>query len=197
VKSAARRSGGVQVALLRGINVGKAKRVAMADLRALAESLGYTNVRTLLNSGNVVFVSKKHSPGEAALRLEQGIAKTLGVESRVTVLTGEELDAIVSENPLLRVAKNPSRLLVTVLTDPKDRSRLQPLLKEKWKPEAFALGARVAYLWCPDSILDSRLGASVNKVLGAGATARNWATVLKLQALAAELAGLSEKTPGR
>jgi uncharacterized protein (DUF1697 family) len=170
------------VALIRGINVGKAKRIAMADLRALVEGLGYTNVRTLLNSGNVVFTAPRAVPTVGA-RLEAALADQLGVSARFTVLTASELATAVRENPLLKVADNPSRLLVAVLRDPADRSKLTSLAKQDWTPEALAVGTRVCYLWCADGILASRLGAAVNKTLGDAVTARNWATMLKLHEL--------------
>jgi uncharacterized protein (DUF1697 family) len=177
---------GRRIALIRGINVGRAKRVAMADLRAVVEGLGYRDVRTLLNSGNVVFTVPGTARGDAASRIEEAVAKRLGVSARVTVISAEELAAAVDENSLLEVASDPSRLLVTVLTRPADRSRLAPLAQQDWAPEAFAVGTRVAYLWCPESILASPLAAAVNRALGDGATSRNWATMLKLRALAGE-----------
>src|SRR5207247_2577431 len=99
--------------------------------------------------------------------------------------TAAELAAAVKANPLLAVADNPSRLLVAVLRDPADRSKLTALTKQDWAPEVLAVGPRVAYLWCPEGVLVSRLGEAVGKALGDGVTARNWATVLKLHALAA------------
>src|SRR2546430_842476 len=93
-----------QVALIRGINVGRAKRVAMADLRALVEDLGYADVRTLLNSGNVVFTTRRAAPSNAAARMEKALAARLAVSARVTVITAGELAAAVAENPLLDVA---------------------------------------------------------------------------------------------
>jgi len=76
-----------RVALLRGINVGRAKRLAMADLRALVEDLGYGDVRTLLNSGNIIFTVPRTKRGDAAARIEKAIASRLGVSARVYVLT--------------------------------------------------------------------------------------------------------------
>jgi len=170
-----------QVALIRGINVGKAKRVAMADLRAAMEALGYTDVKTLLNSGNVVFTSGV-APSKAAAGIEKVLAGELGVPARVTVITGAELAAAVDENPLLEVADNYSRLFVAVLTNPADLSKLKPLTKETWDPEALALGTRVAYLWCPAGPLESPLSVAVGRALGDGVTSRNWATILKIHA---------------
>jgi uncharacterized protein (DUF1697 family) len=175
--------GASHVALLRGINVGHAKRVAMADLRALVADLGYLEVRTLLNSGNVVFTVPRGARGDPAGRIEKAIAAELGVVSRVTVLTAAELAAIVRANPLRKVAHDPSRLLVTVLARPTDRARLVPLSKRSWAPEALALGARAAYLWCPPGLLKSPLGGAVGRELGDAATSRNWATITKLHAL--------------
>lgn len=173
-----------RVALLRGINVGRAKRVAMADLRALVEGLGYRDVRTVLNSGNIVFTVPRTERRDVAARIEKAIASRLGVSSRVIVLTAAEVDAAVRDNPLDDVADNPSRLLVMVLADSTARLQLKPILKQRWHPEAIALGARVAYLWCPRGVIESRLIVAVNRALGDAGTARNITTMLKLQALA-------------
>lgn len=176
------------VALLRGINVGRAKRIAMADLRALVEGLGYGEVRTLLNSGNVVFTAPRGGAAAAAARrIEEAIAEQLGVTSRVTVLGAGELDALVTGNPLLPllgVAGDPTRLMVAVLNDPSHGARLAPLAAQEWAPDVLAVGERVAYMWCPGGILDSRLAEAVGRALRDGVTTRNWATMLKLHALA-------------
>ncbi len=172
-----------RVALLRGVNVGTAKRVAMADLRRLVESLGYGDVRTLLNSGNIVFTVRAGSSGDAATRIEKAIATRLRVETRVTVLKGKDVVAAVQDNPLASVADDPSRLLLMASPDPKALAQLKPLLKERWTPEALALGPRVAYLWCAGGVVDSRLWVAANRQLGDTGTARNLATMTKLVAL--------------
>ena len=176
----------IYVGLLRGINVGHAKRVAMADLRALVEALGYGDVRTLLNSGNIVFTGPGACQEDAAARIEAALSRRLGVSARVTVLTAAELAAAAAANPLVEIAANSSRLLVAVLSNPADRSRLKPLAKQDWAPEALAIGARVAYLWCPDGVLASRVAEAVGRALGDAVTTRNWATVTKLLALSAD-----------
>jgi uncharacterized protein (DUF1697 family) len=170
------------VALLRGVNVGRAKRIAMVDLRALVEGLGYGDVRTVLNSGNVVFTTSR-AADDAAGRIEKAIAVKLGITARVTVIRGEELSAAVAANPLCDVADNPSRFLVAFLNEAAHRSHLKPLLEKDWTPEALAVGKRVAYLWCPQSILESPLHDAVSRALKDGVTMRNWATMTKLQAL--------------
>ena len=173
-----------QVALLRGVNVGAAKRVAMADLRALVEGLGFADVRTLLNSGNVVYSAPGVSPRAAAGRIQEALAARLGVSAQVVALTAAELTAAVAVNPLAAVADNPSRLLVAVIAGQTSRALLEPLTAQDWAPEALALGARVAYLWCPDGVVASRLSAAVARLLGDAVTSRNWTTMVKLQALA-------------
>jgi uncharacterized protein (DUF1697 family) len=179
---------GRHVALLRGINVGRAKRVAMADLRTLVEGLGYGEVRTLLNSGNLVFTVPGKSRGDAALRIEEAIATQLGLSSRVVVLSATDLATVVTENPLLEVATDHSRLLVTVLNKAVDRSRLETLLQQEWAPDVLAIGSIAAYLWCSEGILTSRLATTISRVLGDAATSRNWTTITKLKALAEEIA---------
>jgi uncharacterized protein (DUF1697 family) len=177
---------GRHVALIRGINVGRAKRVAMADLRALVERLGYVSVRTLLNSGNVVFTIAAGAPrgGDPAARIEKAMAASLGVSARVTVLSAKEMAVVVAENALAGDALDPSRLMVSFFRDPAaERKRLAPLAKDDWAPEKFILGTRAAYISCPKGILESRAAAAAFKILGDAVTSRNWATVTKLHAL--------------
>ena len=172
-----------RVALLRGINVGRANRLAMADLRTLFSELGYADVRTLLNSGNVVFTVVKRQTGDCAERIEHAIERRLGVTTRVVVLRRPELAGAVLENPLGTIADTPSRLLLMALRDAAAVARLTPLLKDRWAPEALALGKRVAYIWCAQGIHDSRLWAAANRAVGDAGTARNLTTMTKLLAL--------------
>ncbi len=173
----------IQIALLRGIDVGRAKRVSMANLRSFFESLGFKNVRTLLNSGNVIYEAPGSPPSTSAPRIERALLDRIGLISKITVLTAADLTSIIDDNPLRTIAHNPSRLLVTMLTNPVDRKEVQPLLKQKWTPETLALGRRAVYLWTPEGILKSKAAVAVSRIVGDGATSRNWATMLKLQAL--------------
>jgi uncharacterized protein (DUF1697 family) len=175
------------VALLRGINVGKAKRVAMEDLRAIVAGLGFSDPKTLLNSGNVVFTGGAGAAAakDAAARIEKAMAARLGVSARVTVLSEKELAAIVDENPLAARMTDPSRGFVSVLAAPADLKRVKSLLDEDFSPEAVAAGKRVVYMWCPKGLLESRAPEAFGKVLGDAVTTRNWATMTKLRALAA------------
>src|SRR5262249_50159675 len=131
------------VALLRGVNnIGRARRVAMSELRALFESLGFGDVTTVLNSGNVVF-SSPDGRRDLLARIEKALADSLGLTSPVTVLTAREVVATVRNNPLSRIATNPSHLLIVVPRRRSDLSRMRPLLERRWGREALALGGRV------------------------------------------------------
>lgn len=180
-----------RVALFRGINVGRAKRIAMADLRALFEELGYGDVRSVLASGNVAFTAvgdegPVESLAESEARIAEALKARAGFSARVTVLTGQELAAAVEEDPLVDVATDPSRHLIAFLTDPAARKRLEPLQEEDWAPEALALpegAGRAAYLWCPDGTLKGRLWPAVERAAGGAVTSRNRKTAEKLRAM--------------
>ena len=175
------------VALLRGVNnIGSAERVSMTDLRALVEGLGFRDVRTILNSGNMVFSASNTSRGEVATRIEKALASRLGVKPRVTILMGSEVSAAVHGNPFVDVAVNPSHLLVMVPNASSDQCRLNPLLKKRWSPEALALGKRVAYLWCANGIGKIKLWRS-DRALEQSGTVRSIATMMRLLALVERL----------
>ena len=172
------------IALLRGINVGRAKRIAMADLRALVERLGCTNVRTLLNSGNVVFDATRPDRNRIAAAIDVALQSSHGFSASVVIITAAELQAIVEEDPLTGVVIDPARYLVAFVAEPADLGRAKALLTAPWKPEAMALGSRAAYLWCAKGIIDSKVLPAFVRATGQAATTRNWSTVLKLQSLA-------------
>lgn len=172
------------VALLRGVNnIGTARRVAMADIRALFEGLGFRDVRTLLNSGNVVFSVPTKRRGDVRARIEKALASRLGLTSPVIILSADQVATAVRDNPLSDVATNPSQLLVIVPPALSDLGRLKPLLKQRWAPERLALGNRVAYLWCANGVAKSPLWAAVDRALERRGTARNIATLTKAVAL--------------
>jgi uncharacterized protein (DUF1697 family) len=171
-----------RVALLRGVNVGTAKRVAMDDLQTLFVSLGYRDVRTILNSGNVVFTVVKPGAGGAAARIERAIAARLGVSTSVLVLTAKDVAEGLRGNPFTDTATNPSRLLLLWLRDAKAAAAVKALADRSWKPEALVVKGRMAYLWCAAGIAAGRLWTEINRVVGAAGTARNLATMTKILA---------------
>ncbi len=174
------------LALLRGVNVGKAKRVPMARFRTLLGELGYTNVTTLLNSGNAVFRATQGTPAKLAADIASAIETKLKVEVPVIVKSAKELSAIVSENELLEGVQDHSRLLVAFVQDSKALTELAAIEPLVTLSEQFLIGKGAAYLHCATGILESKAGEALLGKAGKEATTRNWATVLKLQALANE-----------
>ena len=170
------------VALLRGINVGKAKRVSMADLRALLEDLGHTDVGTVLMSGNALFTSSSRSTAALGKAIEQAIAERLSMDVRVFVRTAAALQKAADEVPWPELAKqDPSRLSVAFFDDPINRDGLAPILAEDWSPERYAIGKGVTYAWHPSGVTGSKLAEALMKIKGGPvATVRNLATVQKV-----------------
>jgi uncharacterized protein (DUF1697 family) len=178
------------VALLRGINLGPHKRVAMPALRTLVASLGHTDVATYIASGNVVFTAGN---ADAALDadLEKAIADELGVTCRVVVLTCAELAQVVADNPYPD-QPDPKRVHAVFLTGSSAEEAAAHLEKVRQSlgdklgnDEATILG-RTLYLHTPDGFGRSELAKVLSKPGGpAEGTARNWATVTKLAAMCA------------
>jgi uncharacterized protein (DUF1697 family) len=173
-----------QIALLRGINLGSHKRVGMGPLRELLVRLGYGDVRTYLQSGNVVLTSPA-SPERLQRELEQQIAEELGLETRVLVRTRDELADVIERDPLAGVADNPRRYQVSFLSAEPDAEVVRELGRVDVAPERFVVSGREIYTWHPDGIQRSKLNKVLSdRSLGVVATARNWNTVTKLLALA-------------
>ena len=174
------------VVLLRGINVGGRKRVAMSDLRELLGSLGYSDVATYLQSGNAVFTSPRDDPAGLAREIERRLARDLGMEVPVVIRTREELAKVVEGNPFPEAASDPIRLHVSFLSGEPDRKRLAGVDPRTYEPERFELGDRVIYLWYPNGLGKAKLNDAFWRRLDLGvhATDRNWNTVTKLLSLA-------------
>lgn len=174
------------VALLRGVNVGRANRVPMAELRALLEVLGYRDVRTLLNSGNAIFTGTADASRVHADRIRSELSARLGVDVPVIVKSIKEVAAIEAENVLATIATDASRPLVAFTSDARALEGLASIASLVKSPERLHLGAHAAYLWCPLGILESKAGDALLGKQGKAATTRNWATVLKISALLRE-----------
>ena len=166
------------VALLRAINVGGSGKLPMKDLAALCNGLGFGSVRTYIQSGNVVFVSRK---GEEAVRkaLEAALTETLGKPADVAVRSAAEMVAVLAANPFAKAP--PAKVGVAFL----NRSLTKSALKEVVIPgkEEVVLGSREAYIHFPDGMGRSKL--KLPKAFGA-ATMRNINTVAKLAAMAGD-----------
>jgi uncharacterized protein (DUF1697 family) len=170
------------VALLKGINVGRNKRIAMADLRTLLEALGYDDVRTLVQSGNAIFTTS----GSAKVieqQISSRIESDLGLEVPVVACTSKELAAVVDENPFVARGADPKDLAVTFLSKAPPAAKVKKLDPADYAPDEFEFGKRVIYTRQPNGVIKSRL-PDWNRELAIVATARNWKTTIKLRDLA-------------
>ena len=171
------------VALLRGINVGRAHQVDMPRLREVLAARGHGEVRTHLRSGNVVLDSPLPET-ELAADLAAAIESEFGFAVPVVVRTGAEIAAVVAGDPFATVATDPARYLVTFMAEAPDPARVDALPPPEGGGEYLVRG-RELYLWLPDGIAGTPLASwKWDTLLGRPGTARNWNTVTKLAALA-------------
>ncbi len=170
-----------QIALLRAVNVGGIK-VSMADLKALLVDLGFEDVRTLLNSGNVVFRGKSKTGEELEKLLETEFAKRAGRPTEFFVRTAEEWTSIIDRNPMTNEARHdPGHLLMVVLKSTPTNQEVDALRAAIVGPEVVEADGRQAYIYYPAGVGQSKLTAKlIEKKLGSPGTGRNWNTVLKL-----------------
>jgi uncharacterized protein (DUF1697 family) len=173
-----------RLALLRGINVGKGKPVAMADLAQLIAGLGFAEVRTLLRTGNIVFEAGSTAPAELEALLEREAAARLGLTTDFHVRTADEWAGAISHNPFGREAKeDPAHLVLMTFKNAPNPAAVEALQAAIRDREQVRAWGRFAYLVYPDGIGPSRLTpAMLDRALGRG-TGRNWNTVLKLAAM--------------
>lgn len=171
------------VALLRGINVGRNQRVAMADLRALLERHGFDEVRTHLQSGNAVFTGAKGGARELEAKIAAAIADDLDLDVKVVVRRAGELAAVVDANPFVAEGVDPKELHVVFLSSAPSKAKLAGVDRDEVAPDRFAPGDRVLYLHLPDGVMASRL-PNWERLLGLTVTVRNWRTTTRLREIA-------------
>jgi uncharacterized protein (DUF1697 family) len=176
-------------ALLRAINVGGNKRVAMADLRAFVASLGFADVSSLLQSGNLVFRGRAQATASLEQRLEREAVTRLDLATDFLVRTADELAAALAANPFVAEAeRDPAHLVVMFLRETPPAGACEALQAGIKGPEVVRCAGRHAYLTYPAGIGESRLtNAVIERALGTRGTARNWNTVVKLEAAARSL----------
>lgn len=176
------------IALLRAVNLGGRNVVAMAALRDLVASLGFADVRTVLQSGNVVFRAPRGFAAAIERQLEQATATRLGVTTDYIVRTAAEWRTMIEANPFPREAEQrPGQLLLTALRDRPAPAAVAALQDARVGPELVRVIDRHCYIVYSEGIGRSRLtNALIEKKLGTRATGRNWNTVLKLATLASE-----------
>jgi uncharacterized protein (DUF1697 family) len=177
------------IALLRGINVGGHKQVAMADLRAMLERLGFHDAQSVLQSGNLVF----RSEGKAGARLEQLLEtearKRLKLEAAFMIRSAAEWKQLVAENPFPAKARgDPARLVVVFLKEAPGAAAMKALQASIVGREVVRAKGKHLYAVYPDGQGRSKLtNAVIEKQLGTRGTARNWNTVQRLGAVAGAL----------
>jgi len=176
----------VYIALFRGINVGGNKPVKMEALRSALEGAGFADVKTYIQSGNVVFRSN-----QTARRIETIISETFstnfGFDSRVSVRSIDEWNCMIAKNPYPLGKDNPKSVHAVILDDDPTDVALSECDGLARQSESFTLRNRVLYLYTPEGFGTSKLAGALDKVLKVPLTARNWRTVLALQEIAAAI----------
>jgi uncharacterized protein (DUF1697 family) len=174
----------VRAAFLRGINVGGNKKVAMSVLKAFFEDLGFTDVKTLLQSGNVVFSGKSKNDAQLETLLEKEAQKRLKLECDFFIRTPEDLERVIANNPFPREAeRDPSHLIVLFLKTEAEQQHIDNLAAAIVGPERVEGVGRETYVYYGEGMGRSRLtNVVIEKRIGR-ATGRNWNTIGKTLAL--------------
>ncbi|MDH5638603.1 MAG: DUF1697 domain-containing protein [Nitrospinota bacterium] len=174
----------IWIALFRGINVGGASILPMRDLASICQKLGFTEVRTYIQSGNVVFHSPEGLAPHLTKRIGAAVMKSHGFKPNVILISLDELEKAASSNPFPEAEKDPKSLHFFFLAELPSNPDMERLEQVKSDSEAFVLRGQVFYLHAPDGIGRSKLAAKAEKLIGVAATARNWRTVRKVLQIA-------------
>ena len=167
----------------RGINVGARNRVPMAEFRSKLADEGYVDVATVLQSGNVIVSTEEDRPDEVVSAMRRLLSDKFGVDVACVVRTADQVRRVLERNPLQAVVSDPSRYLVTFLSQEPDPDVVEALLGEDHSLEVIAIEGAEAYVWTPDGVKAMTLSyAYLEKRFGVVATARNWNTLEKIAA---------------
>src|SRR6185436_9547753 len=178
----------IYIALLRGINVGGKNLLPMKELVAMLGDLGAQNVKTYIQSGNVVFGWKDKDTSKLANQITAAVKKRRGFDPHVLLLELKDLEKLIQQNPFPAEAEtDPRTLHAGFLATAPERPDLKTLESLKTDSERFRLIGKVFYLHAPDGVGRSRLAAKAERLLGVPMTDRNWRTVLTLLKMAHEL----------
>ncbi len=169
------------IALLRGINVGGKNKVPMKELVEVFIDAGCSDVRTYIQSGNVVFSVDSALLESISARLTKAVAERFGYETPVLLRTAEQLRAVISGNPFLEAGIPEDELHVLFLSGLPDPTRVDVLDPDRSRPDAFAVRGQEVYLWLPNGVARTRLTNDYfDSKLATISTGRNWRTVAKL-----------------
>lgn len=174
------------ISLLRGINVGSHKPVAMIQLKAMFEALGFEQVRTYIQSGNVIFSAAKRPPADLSKKIEDNILAEFGFSSSVITRTPQEMGEAIENNPFVKESRvDPAKVYIAFLSEIPKAEAVMKLEALATKSEQLRHCGREIYLYYRDGMGRARLTGSVlERVLSVTATARNWNTVTRLYQMA-------------
>lgn len=171
-----------KIAILRGINVGGKRKILMADLKALCEKLGLKNVKTYIQSGNLIFTSDNQNSKLENI-LENEILEKFGFDVPVIVRDSQELQASIEKNPFIKTC-DIAQLHLTFLKDKPTKDNEEKILMYNFEPDKFKINDKDVFIFCAGKYHQSKLTNNFfEKKLKVGATTRNWKTVLKLSEL--------------
>lgn len=172
-----------KIAILRGINVGGNRKILMKDLKSLCENLGWNNLKTYIQSGNLIFEANKPNP-ELELTLEKAIFDEYGFEVPVIIRTSLELQNSINKNPYYNEDSNLTQLHLTFLKVQPTHDNIEKTLSYDFEPDQFKIDEKEVFICCEGKYHKSKLSNSFfEKKLKTKATTRNWKTVLKLYEL--------------
>lgn len=168
------------LSILRGINVSGQKKIKMTDLKSMYESLGFKNVTTYIQSGNVVFDCK--SADGLVEQIEKAILKTFAFEVPVIIRTKKEIQSIVKNNPFLKKSNiEVDKLHITYLSEVPTTENLSAIQVLDFEPDLFTVKNKEVYVYCPNGYGKTKLtNTFFEKKLKEKATTRNWKTCNQL-----------------
>jgi len=171
------------ISILRGINVSGQKKIKMLELKLLYESLGFQNVVTYIQSGNVIFDAKEKNKTDLKTNIEDAIDKKYKFHVPVEIRTKREFENIIKNSPFgsVDLVEEGTKVLVTFLCAKPNKNKVSNILKYVVSPEKLVVKGKEVYLYCPNGYGKSKLSNTfLEKKLGVEATTRNWKSVLKL-----------------
>jgi len=176
----------IYISLLRGINVSGQKKIKMADLKSLYEKLGFQDVVTYIQSGNVIFSSANKKKSDLSTLIENAIEKKYKFHVPVEIRTNSEISKVIKNCPFgsVDIESEGTKVLVTFLSSKPLKNKLENALEYSAATEKLVLKGKEVYLYCPNGYGKSKLSNTIlEKKLGVGATTRNWKSVNKLYEL--------------
>ncbi len=169
-----------KIAILRGINVGGKRKILMADLRTLCETLGWDNVQTYIQSGNIIFTADAENK-VLENKLEKAIAENYGFDVPVIVRNADDFQRMVNKNPFYNNDVDISHLHLTILKQQPTAENTDHIQMYNFEPDRFEIDNQAVFVYCAGKYHQSKLTNNFfEKKLKVGATTRNWKTVLKL-----------------